>query len=80
MWRTPHQDEEALVYDNRMAVCQAKPTPERLTEDRCERRFVAGRRRSRFERLANVTITARISTPDLSGHTRLANMTAASKG
>ena len=34
-------DERAFVFDNRMAGYGAEPTPERPTDDACERRFVA---------------------------------------
>lgn len=34
-------DDGAFIFDNRMAGSEAKPTPERPTDDACERRVVA---------------------------------------
>ncbi len=34
-------DDGAIIFDNRMAGSEAKPTPERPTDDACERRVVA---------------------------------------
>ena len=34
-------DEGAFVFDNRLAAYGAEPTPERPTDDACERRFLA---------------------------------------
>lgn len=34
-------DERAFIFDNRMAGSDAKPMPERPTDDACERRFLA---------------------------------------